>query len=105
MTTPAEPAELAAVAALEVPGVADLHGGAFGEVATYLPGRRVTGIRLGADTCAVHIVVEYPADLYAVAAAVRDRLGPLVGVPVDVTIEDLRIPSPDGEHPTSEVTP
>jgi hypothetical protein len=23
---------------------------------------------------------------------------------VDVTIEDIRIPSPDGEHPTSEVT-
>ena len=28
------------------PGCTDLHGGVLGEVATYLPGRRVTGVRL-----------------------------------------------------------
>ncbi len=32
-----------AAAALSVPGVHDLHGGVLGEVATYLPGRRVGG--------------------------------------------------------------
>ena len=33
-------------AVTDVEGVADLHGGVLGEVATYLPGRRVPGIRL-----------------------------------------------------------
>ncbi|MFD4183444.1 hypothetical protein ACFWPB_20405, partial [Rhodococcus sp. NPDC058514] len=41
-----EPADLIADAVLAVPGVAGLHGGMFGEVATYLPGRRVLGVAL-----------------------------------------------------------
>ena len=44
--TPSELSEQVAAAVLSVPGVHDLHGGVLGEVATYLPGRRVNGIRL-----------------------------------------------------------
>lgn len=87
--TESPPAERAAAAALAVPGVSALHGGEFGAVATYLPGRRVTGIRIDDDHCAVHVTVRYPADLFATAARVRDAVRPIVGVPVDVTIEDL----------------
>lgn len=83
-------AELVADAVLAVPDVAGLHGGVFGEIATYLPGRRVEGIRIGCDLCAVHIVARYPADLRAVAEAVRARVSAMVTVPVQVTIEDLR---------------
>ena len=88
-TAPLSTAEHAAAAALSVPGVAGLHGGEFGAVATYLPGRRVTGIRIGDDRCAVHVTLRYPADLFATAERVRAAVRPIVGVPVDVTIEDL----------------
>lgn len=36
-------ADSVAAAALSVPGVSRLHGGSFGEVATYLAGRQVEG--------------------------------------------------------------
>lgn len=90
------PAELAARAALAVPEVAGLHGGEFGEIATYLPGRRVTGVRLGDDHCSVHVTVRYPADLFATAERVRAAVHAVVGIPVDVTIEDLT-DTPDDE--------
>ncbi|MCA1006150.1 hypothetical protein LCL87_10510 [Rhodococcus hoagii] len=92
-----EVAELAAAAALAVPGVSGLHGGEFGSVATYLPGRRVTGISIGDDACAVHVTLRYPADLIATADRVRDAVRAIVGVPVDVTIEDLTDELPHDE--------
>ena len=49
-------ADRVAAAVRNVPGVADLHTGAFGEVATHLPGRRVGGVQIRADHCAVHVV-------------------------------------------------
>ncbi len=94
-------AERAAAAALAVPGVAGLHGGEFGTVATYLPGRRVTGIRIDDDTCAVHVTVRYPADLFATAEGIRAAVRAVVAVPVDVTIEDLA-DSPDGADSTAD---
>ncbi|CBH49627.1 hypothetical protein [Prescottella equi] len=90
-------ADLAATAALAVPGVSGLHGGEFGTVATYLPGRRITGISIGADACAVHVILRYPADLIATADRVRDAVRAVVGVPVDVTIEDLTDDLPHDE--------
>jgi NADPH-dependent curcumin reductase CurA len=84
-----EPAELIANAVLAVPGVAGLHGGMFGEVATYLPGRRVLGVALGDDSCAIHISVRYPAHVIETAERVRAALVPLLDAPVDVTVEDV----------------
>ena len=75
--------ERAASAALATPG------GMFGEVATYLPGRRILGITLDEQSCAVHLTVRYPADLYETADRVRAAVEPIVGVPVHITIEDL----------------
>lgn len=91
-TTPAAGAvaDLVADAVLGVAGVAALNSGPFGEIATYLPGRRIPGIRIGADNCAVHLTAEYPADLSAVADAVRAAAEAVVGPPVDVTIEDVQ---------------
>ena len=37
-------ADRVAAAVIAVPGVAFLHGGVFGEIGTYLPGRRVSGV-------------------------------------------------------------
>ena len=51
-------AEAVAAAVLAHPGVARLSGGAFGTVASYLPGRRVVGVRLPLeDTDPVEIAV------------------------------------------------
>jgi hypothetical protein len=89
-------ADLIAARVLEVPGVAGLHGGAFGEVATYLPGRRVLGVRLTDPGCAVHIVVGYPHNVVDVADAVHDVVAPLAAGPVVVTVEDVA----PANHPT-----
>ncbi|WP_240945368.1 hypothetical protein [Rhodococcus sp. HNM0569] len=97
-----------AAAVLAVPGVAALHGGEFGEVATYLPGRRVTGIVLGDDACRVHVTVHYPVDAVATADAVRDAVARLVGaVPIEITIGDVETPHDtvdvEAPHDTADV--
>jgi uncharacterized alkaline shock family protein YloU len=85
-------ADAIAAAAREAPGVAALHGGAFGQIGTYLPGRKVTGVVVE-DRVAVHISVEFPHDLVATARLVRRAVQPLAGGrPVDVTVEDLAMP-------------
>ncbi|MFD4294233.1 hypothetical protein ACFWPA_16750 [Rhodococcus sp. NPDC058505] len=82
-------AEFVAAQVCTVPGVAALHGGRFGEIATYLPGRRLLGVRITDTGCEVHVVVAYPHNVVDVAAAVHRTVGPLVGVPVTVTVADV----------------
>lgn len=84
-----EPADLVAAAARSIPGVTDLHAGAFGEVATYLPGRRVVGVRLGDDLTEVHVVVAMGSPVLITSEAVRQAVSPLVTTPVDVYVEDV----------------
>jgi hypothetical protein len=74
--------------------VAALSGGAGGEVATYLRGRRVTGVRLRDDEVEVHVVARWTSPLSAVGDEVRAMLRPLVGdVPVSLHIDDIQSPS------------
>lgn len=87
-------ADRVAAAVRAVAGVADLHTGAFGEVATLLPGRRVEGVRIRADHCAVHVVVYWGSPVLQTADRVRHAVAPLVGTRVDVTIEDVVPESP-----------
>ncbi|MFT4127337.1 MAG: hypothetical protein QM662_14055 [Gordonia sp. (in: high G+C Gram-positive bacteria)] len=82
-------AQQVADAALATAGVTGLHGGLFGEVATYLPGERVRGVRLDDDHGEVHIVVDVTSDLRAVAADVRDAAERITGYPVQVAIQDV----------------
>lgn len=94
-----DPADLVAAAVLAVPGVRALHGGALGEVGTYLPGRRVAGVRLGGERCAVHVVLEWDAGLSATSDLVRDAVRTVVpGVAVDVTVEDVAAPTGRGRR-------
>ena len=88
----ADPAEAVAAAALAVPGVNALHAGVLGEVATYLPGRRISGVRLRDDSCEVHIVLDWGSPVVATADAVRGAVETLVNGPVDVTVEDVAGP-------------
>jgi len=84
-----ELADQVAAAALTVRGVTGLHGGMFGETATYLPGRRVPGVRLTENVADIHLSLAYGAPVFATAQQVRDALTALVTGPVDVTVEDV----------------
>ncbi|NNG38520.1 hypothetical protein HJ588_04420 [Flexivirga sp. ID2601S] len=82
--------ELIAARVEDVRGVQGLHGGAFGQVGTYLPGRRVTGIRRSEHGWDIHVVLAAGAPIAATADAVRDaaRAAGAQG-PVDVAVEDI----------------
>ena len=91
MTEPAgaELADRVAAAALTVRGVTGLHGGMFGETATYLPGRRVLGVRLTENVTDIHLSLAYGAPVFATAQQVRTAVAALVPGPVNVTVEDV----------------
>lgn len=88
-TREAEPADRVAAAVRAVPGVVDLHGGVLGEVGTYLPGRRVAGIRLREPGADVHVTLAWGTDVAATTTAIRAAVVAEVGAPVDVTVEDV----------------
>ncbi|WP_018157440.1 hypothetical protein [Demetria terragena] len=74
----------------DVPSVLDLHGGVMGEVGTYLPGRRISGIREYDDRWEIHVTARLGYPLAEVSRQVRDAASAHVpGVPIDVVIEDL----------------
>ncbi len=86
-------AEAVAAAVLAHPGVAALSGGPFGTVASYLPRRRVIGVRLpleATDPVEIAVVARMGVPLPRLAdelgAAVVAVVGP---VAVDVTVTDL----------------
>jgi len=82
-------ADRVAAAVLTVCGVTGLHGGVFGETATYLPGRRVPGVRLTEDATDIHLSLAYGAPVFATAQQVRTAVAALVPGPVNVTVEDV----------------
>ena len=83
-------ADALAAAALACPSVVALSGGRVGEVATYLPGRRVTGVRVTDGRVEVHVVARYGPTCAEIASQVRAAVQPLTGgLPVWVGIDDL----------------
>lgn len=93
-------ADRVAAAVLAVPGVRALHAGVAGEVATYLPGRRVNGVRVRETGCAVHVVLEWGVPLHETTDLVRAAARTHVGGPVDVTVEDVVGPdAPPADQP------
>lgn len=105
---PPEVADVIAAAVLAHPAVVRLDGGAFGTVASHLPGRRVVGVRVIAgaagpdaaqDTSTggveVAVVARLGRPLPAVVAELRDRVRQVAGaVPVDVMVSDVVIDDP-----------
>lgn len=90
--------DVVAGAARACRGVEDLEGG-FPEVATYLAGRRVRGVRVIGDAVEIHVRVAWGVPAYEVAAAVQAAVAPLVGGhDVNVTIAGLGDP-PDTAEP------
>ena len=87
-----EPADIVATAVTSVPGVAALHGGMFGEVGTYLPGRRITGVRLSEGVTDIHVTLFFGFPVRSTAARIRDVVSGVVGGTVNVTVEDVVAP-------------
>ena len=86
---PPTPAEVVAAAVLAVPGVVRLHGGRFGELGTYLPGRRVTGVRIDDEGTEVHVVVSDRVPVPQTAARVQRAVSAVAPMPVRVHVEDI----------------
>lgn len=81
-----------ALAVQQCPGVSSLEGGRFGEVATYLPGRRLTGVAVGGGRVTVQIRSRWGIPAADLAAQIRAVLAPLTGHPIDVVIADIDDP-------------
>jgi hypothetical protein len=95
-TTEASPlAERIAAVVTSHPSVARLHAGTFGEVATYLPGRRLMGVRIGTGDEPVELGVVLVLDrpIPDVVRALRREVALMCGgAPVDITVADVELP-------------
>ena len=105
--TPAPIVDVDAVAAAVTacPSVSHLVEGGPGEqVATFLPGRRVNGVRVTDDEVEVHVATRWDVPIPLAAAEVRSAVATLVGGrSVAVAVEDIDEPqaalpahTPDG---------
>lgn len=73
--------------------MAALDGGPFGEVVSYLPGRRVTGVVVGDGRVTVQVRSRWGIPAADLAASIIMVLAPLTGHrPVDVVIADIDDP-------------
>ena len=85
--------QVVAAAALGCPLIANLTGGRFGEVATYLPGRRIQGVRAVEGELEIHVIARWDVPLPEVADAIRAAVAPHTsGMPVSVFIDDIEVP-------------
>jgi hypothetical protein len=74
-------------------GVAGLDGGQFGEVASYLPGRTVTGVVVSGGRVLVQVRARWGVPAPALATAITKVLRPVTGErPVDVVVGDIDDP-------------
>jgi len=91
-----------AIAVLGCAGVAGLDGGRFGEVTSYLPGRKVPGVVVSGGRVTVQIRSRWAVPAPDLAALVTAVLAPLTGRrPVDVVIADIDDPPGTPEHKTA----
>ena len=80
-----------AAAMMACPAVAALHEGGTRAVATYLPGRRVVGVRIEEERVLVSVVLASGSSVQMLEAQVRSRLAPHVrGRQVDVHVADVQ---------------
>jgi len=88
-------AERVAATVLTHPGVAGLHGGVFGSVATYLPGRRLTGVRIGEgdEPVELGVVLHIHRPIPEVVRALRREVSVMCGgAAVNITVADIAVP-------------
>jgi hypothetical protein len=74
-------------------GVSALDGGPFGEVVSYLPGRKVAGVVVGNGRVTVQVRSWWGVPAAELAARITAVLAPLIGHrPVDVVVADIDDP-------------
>lgn len=104
---PAEVAELAdliAAVAIKCPAVAGMAEAPGGPVATYLPGRTVSGVAVRAGEVEVCVTARYGLALLEVAEQVRKAVAPLApGREVDVVIGDIAVAQAGAEEPAASM--
>lgn len=98
-------ADAVAAAVLACPAVVGLRAGG-GLVATYLPGRRVEGVRTGPDAIEVSVVARLGVPVRTLDAQVRAALAPHArGRAVHLHVEDVvdlvAAPAPDPASPAA----
>jgi uncharacterized alkaline shock family protein YloU len=76
------------------PNVVEMSGGAMGTVATYLPGRRIVGVRVHNANLEVHVVGRWDVPIPTLASEIRAAVTPLLtpGRNVEVVVEDVGDP-------------
>lgn len=95
----------------ESPHIAHLSAGAMGTIATYLPGRRISGLRVGDDDrVEVHVVMTWGSTVDDVEAGVvralddATQLGSLyiddISTPLDDPTSDVAAPSELAQLPS-----
>jgi hypothetical protein len=88
-------AERVAAAVAAHPAVAGLHGGIYGSVTTYLPGRKLVGVRIGECDEPVEVAVVLRSDrpIPEVVRSLRGEVSRLCGgAAVDITVADILLP-------------
>ena len=96
--------DVIAAVTLACPAVAGMHGGGPRVVATYLPGRRVEGVRVEDDGVLVSVVLRYGVPVRSLEAQVRAALAPHVGGrSIDVHVADVQPPEAATVTRTGEV--
>lgn len=86
-------AQAVVAAALGSPLVAALFPGGTVEIATYLPGKRIPGVRVRERELEVHVVACWGVCLTQVAEDVRRLVTPVAGgLPVAVYVDDVEAP-------------
>ena len=99
---PAELAQLVADAVTAHPAVARLDGGAFGAVATFLPGRRLVGVHVGrpGEPVELAVVLRLDRPIPGVVDTLRTTVSALCGgSPVDITVSDVEVPGHEPDDP------
>ncbi|MGQ0718978.1 MAG: hypothetical protein ACT4NP_17015 [Pseudonocardiales bacterium] len=95
--------EAVAAAVRAHPAVADLDGGPFGVIASYSPGHRLVGVRVGqpGEPVEVSVVVHLGIPLPLLAAELRGGITAVTGPRVvDLTINDVIT---DGRSPAADL--
>jgi len=76
------------------PGVASLSSGPTGLAVSYLPGRRVEGVRVTDEVVEVHVVARWGVTAQVVDGEVRGAVSSMTaGRRVDLYIEDVEVPT------------
>jgi hypothetical protein len=93
-----------AAATLDCRAVAGLHDGGKRFVATYLPGRRVIGVRADDGRVLVSVVLAQGASVGTLERQVRSALAPLVqGREIDVHVAEVDTGEDEGEERPADV--